>query len=226
MLATVCSSTAIHFSSSYASQEWPLWTSSHTWTFKTRWGFHVNLVLCVCSACVYLSCIHEEPYMSILFQVRTRWRGHADPTLSAMFVTLYRNVIYLHQDNCLFCLCTIVLTTWRTIEFLLLHEDLSDHPTPIRNAMEVTCWPNFTCYFSGAVLENHWTTSTTGTAWVIWTYLDYLSPAPSWLEHIALSYLCCTNCQVSCFTMWPLFTWTVATEMTLRCTTTFVIVNF
>ena len=113
---------------------------------KTRWRFHVNLNLCVCAVCVYVSWLLEEPfitsparmktYVSILFQVRTRWRWHAVPTLSATFVALYRNVNSLHQDNCLFCLCAFVWTTWRTFEFLWLHEDVSDHPS--RNTMEVS----------------------------------------------------------------------------------------
>ena len=31
---------------------------------NTQWGFHVNLNLCVCSACVYVSGLHEEPFIT------------------------------------------------------------------------------------------------------------------------------------------------------------------
>ena len=128
---------------------------------------------------------------------------------------------------CLFCLCVLVLITWRSLYyFSCLHEDLHEHPISSQNAMKMTCWPDLIYYFRCALPECHFTTSRqllvllvyiyadyiktsviiqlqagtrwrwhadptlpatflrfTGTAWVIWTYIDYLSPAPYWIEH-------------------------------------------
>ena len=76
---------------------------------------------------------------------------------------------------------------------------------------------------------------TIGTAWVDLLYPDLnilpCVPCAHYLCALAyyqLTYYAprCTICQVSFFTMLLLFTWTVTTGMTLRCTTTVIIVNF
>ena len=133
---------------------------------------------------------------------------------------------------CLFCLCVLVLITWRTLYyFSCLHEDLHEHPISSQNAVKMKCRPDFIYYFRCALQECHFTTSRqlldfpcvlcwlheeplnfpdymktsviiqlqAGSWWrwhddptmpatflyftVIWTYLDYLSPPPYWLEH-------------------------------------------
>ena len=77
--------------------------------------------------------LHEHPISSKNAVNMTCW-----PDLICYLRCALPEVNLLHQDNCLFCLCTFVLTTWRTFEFLLLHEDVSDHPS--RNTMKVTSW--------------------------------------------------------------------------------------
>ena len=61
---------------------------------------------------------------------------------------------------CLFCLCVLVLITWRTLYyFSCLHEDLHEHPISSQNAVKMTCWPELIYYFRYALPECHFTTS-------------------------------------------------------------------
>ena len=142
MLATVCSSTVIHL----ILVRHPEVTALNFCPYmviqvKTRWGFHFHLNLCVCSACVYVSWLHEEPCL------HEDLHEHPISSKNAVNMTCWPDLIcYLRcalpecqfttSRQLLVLLVYILLTTWRTFEFLLLHEDVSDHPS--WNTMEVT----------------------------------------------------------------------------------------
>ena len=76
---------------------------------------------------------------------------------------------------CLFCLCVLVLITWRTLYyFSCLHEDLLVSPISSQNAVKMKCWPDLIYYFLCALPECQFTTPRQLLVLLVYIYADYM----------------------------------------------------